>query len=106
MWKKLYEIANLLFNFGKDLQQNRTDIKQLQAEVRELSASTHEELRKLREAVQRLAYEIQRAQENEAHEREKLELRLEIQRLRALQPPPAREAGPEAGEPSNEPPSN
>lgn len=44
MWKKLYEIANLLFNFGKDLQQNRDDIKQLQAEVRELSAATQEEI--------------------------------------------------------------
>jgi hypothetical protein len=105
MWKKLYEIANLLFNFGKDLQQNRADIKQLQAEMRELSASMQEELRKLREAVQRLAYEIQRVQENEAHEREKLELRLEIQRLRSLQPLPPGESGPEAGEPSKEPPS-
>ena len=39
-------------------------------------------MRKLREAIQRLAYEVQRTQENEAHEREKLELRLEIQKLR------------------------
>jgi Skp family chaperone for outer membrane proteins len=83
MWQKLYEITNLLFNFGKDLQQSRTDIKQLQTELRDLSSSTQEELRKLREAIQRPAYEVQRTQENEAHEREKLELRLEIQKLRA-----------------------
>lgn len=83
MWQKLYEITNLLFNFGKDLQQSRTDIKELQAELRDLSARTQEELRSLREAIQRLAYEVQRTQENEAHEREKLELRLEIQKLRA-----------------------
>jgi hypothetical protein len=38
---------------------------------------------KLREALQRLAYEVQRVQDNEAHEREKLELRLEIRKLQA-----------------------
>jgi Skp family chaperone for outer membrane proteins len=92
MWQKLYEITNLLFNFGKDLQQSRTDIKQLQTELRDLSSSTQEELHKLREAIQRLAYEVQRTQENEAHEREKLELRLEIQKLRAAKQLPQSEA--------------
>jgi predicted Holliday junction resolvase-like endonuclease len=83
MWQKFYEITNLLFNLGRDLQQNRADIKQLQAEMRELSSTTQEELRKIKEGMQRLAYEVQRTQENEAHEREKLEMRLEIQKLRA-----------------------
>lgn len=92
MWQKLYEITNLLFNFGKDLQQSRADIKQLQTELRDLSSSTQEELHKLREAIQRLAYEVQRTQENEAHEREKLELRLEIQKLRAAKQLPQSEA--------------
>ena len=95
MWQKLYEITNLLFNFGKDLQQSRADIKQLQTELRDLSSSTQEELRKLREAIQRLAYEVQRTQENEAHEREKLELRLEIQKLRTAKQLPQSEIGQE-----------
>jgi len=56
----------------------------LQAELRDLSGSTQEELRGLRETIQRLAYEVQRTQENEAPERKKLELRLEVQRLRAV----------------------
>lgn len=58
MLQKLYEIAGLLFHFGKDLQQNRDDIKQLQAEVAELSAATQDELRKIREAVASLAAEV------------------------------------------------
>jgi len=91
MWKKLYEIANLLFNFGKDLQQNRTDLKLLEAEVSELSTTTQTELHKLRQAIQRLAYELQRERENGAHEREKLELRLEIQNLRHTQQLPSDE---------------
>lgn len=95
MWQKLYEITNLLFNFGKDLQQSRADIKQLQTELRDLSSSTQEEMRKLREAIQRLAYEVQRTQENEAHEWEKLELRLEIQKLRAAKQLPQSEAAPD-----------
>lgn len=91
MWKKLYEVANLLFNFGKDLQQNRADLKSLEAEVSELSTTTQAELQKLREAIQRLAYELQRERENEVHEREKLELRLEIQKLRHSQQLPPEE---------------
>ena len=57
MWKRLAELARLLFNFGEDLQQNRAGIKELQREVRDLTT-----------AVQRLAYELQRIRENEAHE--------------------------------------
>ncbi len=90
MLKSLYEIANLLFNFGKDLQQNRADLKQLQTEMRDLSAATQAEVHELREAIQHLAYQIQLMQQNEAHEREKLALRFEIETLRAQkQLPPA-----------------
>lgn len=95
MWQKLYEITNLLFNFGKDVQQNRTDIAQLQAEVRQLTATTHDEFGKMREAIQRLAYEVQRVQENDAHEREKMEFRLEIQRLNSQKQLPRND--PDAG---------
>lgn len=71
MWKRLAELARLLFTFGEELQRNRADIKELQREVRDLTT-----------AVQRLAYELQRSRENEAHEREKLTLRLENEMLK------------------------
>ena len=65
----------------------------MQTELRDLSSNTQDELRKLKEAIQRLAYEVQRTQENEAHEREKLELRLETQKLRAAKQLPQGMAG-------------
>lgn len=71
MWKQLYEWAKWLFLLAQETRQNRTDIKELREEVEELSA-----------AVQRLAYEIHRIKENEAHEREKLTLKLENEMLR------------------------
>jgi hypothetical protein len=58
MWKKLYDIAQLVFNLGEDLRESRENIKQLQAEVRELTG-----------AVQRLAYEIQRVRRTSTSER-------------------------------------
>ena len=48
------------------------------AEIKEL----RQELKDLIAVVQRLAYEIHRASENEAHEREKLVLRLENELLK------------------------
>lgn len=78
MWQKIHEIMKLIFNFAEELQRNRSDIEQLQQEVRELTL-----------AVQRVVYELQRIQQNEAHEREKLALRLEIELLRAGRELPA-----------------
>ncbi len=72
MGQKLYEAIKLIFNFAEELQRNRSDIEKLQQEMRELTA-----------AMQRLIYEVQRAQDKEAHEREKLALRLEIELLRS-----------------------
>ena len=84
MWKKLYDLTNLLFNFGQDLQRNRADIKQLQNEMRELSAATQSEINQLRAAISQLAYEVRPVEENAAHENEKRELRREIERLREV----------------------
>lgn len=64
MWKRLADLARLLFTFGEGLQQNRADIKELQREVRDLTA-----------AVQQLSYEVRRVAENDSHERDKLALR-------------------------------
>ena len=92
MWKQLYEIANLLFNLGKDLQQNRNDIKLLETEMRDLTETMQNEIRQLKTAIQHLAYEVQRSKENEAHEREKLALRLEVEMLRAVKQLPGTES--------------
>jgi regulator of replication initiation timing len=58
---------------AQETRQNRADIKDLQNEVEKLTG-----------AMQRLAYEIQRNKENEAHEREKIYLKLENEVLRRL----------------------
>ncbi len=70
MWQKIYDLFRLVFNLGEDLRQNRANVERLEQEVRELTLM-----------VQRLAFELQRVRENEAHEREKLELRLKVQVL-------------------------
>jgi len=71
MFKQLYELAKQLLGLAQDMRQNKTEIKELRQELRELSS-----------AVQTLAHEIHRVSENDAHEREKLVLRLENQLLR------------------------
>ncbi len=70
MWQKIYDLFRLVLNLGEDLRQNRADVERLEQEVRELTLMVH-----------RLAFEVQRVRENEAHEREKLELRLKVQVL-------------------------
>ncbi len=71
VWKKLAEGLSRLINLDQRIERNRSDINVLQVQVRELTA-----------AVQHLAYELQRLRENEAHEREKMALRLENELLR------------------------
>jgi predicted nucleic acid-binding Zn-ribbon protein len=71
MWTKVVDLARLLFTFSEGLQQNRADIKELQRELRDLTSR-----------VQQLSNEIRRVAENEAHEREKLGLRLENELLK------------------------
>jgi hypothetical protein len=71
MLKKLYELAKQLFVLIQESQQNKSEIKELRQELKELTA-----------AVQRIAYEVHRLGENDAHEREKLALRLENELLK------------------------
>ena len=73
MWKQLYEWGKWILFLAQETRQNRADIKELQDEVEKLTV-----------AMQRLAYEIQRNKENEAHEREKIFLKLENEVLRRL----------------------
>lgn len=71
MWKQIYESLKQLVLLSEQTRENRREIKALRQELRDLTA-----------VVERLAHEMRRARENQAHEREKLELRLENALLR------------------------
>ena len=71
LWRQLIDYARQVMSLTEKTEQNAAQIRELQHEVRDLAA-----------ALQRLAYEVHRMQENEAHEREKMQLRLENALLR------------------------
>ena len=71
MLKQLYDLLKRLLLIAHESQHNKTEIKELRQELKDLTA-----------VVQRLAYEIHRVSENEAHEREKMALRLENELLK------------------------
>jgi len=74
MWKQLLDALTQLITLTQETRQNRTDINGLKQENKEM----RQEIQNLSAAIQRLAYEIQRSRENEAHERQNLALRLEM----------------------------
>ncbi len=81
MWEKIYNYGRMLFNLSEDLKANRDNTERLEQEVRDLTT-----------VVRQLAFELQRTRENQAHEMEKLELRLKLELLQSVkQLPPATE---------------
>lgn len=72
MWEKIYNFGRMLFNLSEDLKANRANTERLEQEVRDLTA-----------VVRQLAFELQRTRENQAHELEKVELRLKVELLRS-----------------------
>ena len=72
MWEKIYNFGRLLFNLGEDLKENRANSERLEQEVRDLTL-----------VVRQLAFELQRTRENQAHELEKIELRLKLELLQS-----------------------
>ena len=72
MLKSLLEIMKQLLGLAKDTQDNKDALKALNGR---LDTTT--------ETLQRVIFELQRLRENEAHEREKMSLRLENTLLRA-----------------------
>ncbi len=72
MWKQLLDLAKKIAFLAQDTQKNKADIKDLQNQMEDLT-----------ETVRQMAHDIRRARENEAHEREKLLLRLEVALLRS-----------------------
>jgi hypothetical protein len=73
MWKQLFDFGKQLFSLTQETRQNKAEIAGVQQEIKEV----REELRNLTEIVQQLGFAQQPDRENEAHEREKLVLRLE-----------------------------
>ena len=65
------EVATRFWKVVEETQRNSTAIRELRQEVDEIGR-----------VLDRVLYELQRQKENEAHEREKLALRLENELLR------------------------
>ena len=81
MWEKIYNYGRMLFNLSEDLKANRDNTERLEQEVRDLTT-----------VVRQLAFELQRTRENQAHEMEKMELRLKLELLQSgRQLPPGTE---------------
>lgn len=79
MLDRLLGYTARLLNLTEETKRNREDNKELEQTLKQ----TQKELRDLTEAMQRFAYETQRRQESEAHEHEKMELRLQMTALRS-----------------------
>lgn len=86
MLRQFFDYARSLLLLKEQTEKNTADIREIRQELRELTA-----------VVQGLIFEVQRTQENEAHEREKLMLRLENALLRA-----ERQSLPESKDPEKE----
>ena len=68
MWEKFFSSVRDFVLQGEMTRRNSDDIRELRRRNEEITI-----------LVERLAFEIQRVKENEAHEREKLLLRLELE---------------------------
>jgi SMC interacting uncharacterized protein involved in chromosome segregation len=71
MWKQVLTLVKQLITLARDTDQNKSDIRELRQEFDELT-----------DKVQWLVFELSRIAERDAHEREKLALRLENELLR------------------------
>ena len=71
MWKQLFKLAKQLITLAEDMERGKARQKELQDHVEGLTAT-----------VQWVVFELRRQAEHDAHEREKLALRLENELLR------------------------
>jgi DNA repair ATPase RecN len=72
MWERIYNFGRMLFSLSEDLKASRDNTERLEQEVRDLTT-----------VVRQLAFELQRTRENQAHELEKVELRLKLELLQS-----------------------
>ncbi|MGH9802667.1 MAG: hypothetical protein ACRD82_20055, partial [Blastocatellia bacterium] len=99
MLKSLFDTLRQAVMLTETLQRNQATLKELQKEVRELAQAMDERHRRNESAIERLAYEIQRLRDefrhsaqHESDEREKFQLKIENQMLKAkFSLPPASE---------------
>lgn len=87
MWDKLWKLLQTVITLAKDLEQTRKDVRDIQ-----------QELMKLTMAVQHLAGEIQHAKREDASEREKMAMQLQIEFLKFEKRLPTSSRTPETGE--------
>ena len=78
MWKQFLDLLRQIFRLTEDTQANARKVNELQQQVENLTRT-----------VNHLGYGLQHLEEHERHEREKLEMRLEIDRLRTERALPA-----------------
>ena len=99
MLNSFFEYVRQIFTLTEAQQRTQVTVKELQKEVRDLSQTMEERHRHYESAFERLAYEIQRLRDESRHtvqhetdEREKFQLKIENQLLKAgLRLPPASE---------------
>ena len=108
MLNSFFEYVRQIFKLTEAQQRTQITVKELQKEVRDLSKTMEDRHRHYESAIERLAYEIQRLREemrhalrHEADEREKFQLKIENQLLKARLslPPSTAETTDEDGEP-------
>lgn len=98
MLNQFFEVIRQVFTLTENMQRNQAAITALQKDLRELSQREEEGRRMCESAIERLAYELQRLREelhhamrHEADEREKFQLKIENQMLKARLGLPAAE---------------
>ena len=72
MFKALFDVTKQLLGLSKDTQDNKDDIKAMQTRLDNIN-----------DILKQVIFELQRLKENEAHEREKMALRLDNVLLRS-----------------------
>lgn len=78
MWKRIYDLAKLVLSYGQQLKHHQSSIETLEDEMKQVTAALNQlyfEMRSMRD-------EFRHVQDNERHEREKLLLQLENERLK------------------------
>jgi chromosome segregation ATPase len=97
MVKQILEFAKQVASLTRDVQQTKTDVAELRQELKEVRqdiAGIQKDVQQTWDAIRTLAFEVQRQRDNEAHEREKLVLRLENALLRSERGIPPGSPGP------------
>ena len=107
MLSSVFDYVRQIFTLTEAQQRTQNSVKELQNEVRELTRRVEERDQTYKSTIERLIFEVQRlrdelhhARQHEADQREKFQLKIENQLLKAghrLPPAPERQEGDEQG---------